>query len=92
MTKFDRINEFESMLPFHNLSIDQFESLFMKAGKIQKIDDEYVPPLPQADLYLRRVVKYFKKVRGFEALKDKDSPLCSILKSKLISFQTFATQ
>lgn len=58
------------MLPFHSLSVEQFESLFLSACKVQKINDEYVPPLPQADLYNRRVVKYFKKVRGFEDLSD----------------------
>ena len=91
MTKFDRINEFESMLPFHSLSVDQFESLFMGACKVNKVDDEYVPPLTQTDLYLRRVVKYFKKVKGFQSLADSESPLNTILKSKLISHQTFAT-
>lgn len=45
ITKFDRIHEFESNLPFHNLTVDQFESIVMSMCKIQKIDNEYVPPL-----------------------------------------------
>lgn len=89
MTKFDRIQEFEEQLPFQKITLDQFEHLFLGACQVTKVGGEYVPPLAQTDLYLRRVVKYFKKVKGFQSLADNQSILKSIFRSKLISSQTY---
>ena len=45
MTKQDLVAKFEESLPFRNLYIDEYESLIMAVAKVQKINNEYVPPL-----------------------------------------------
>ena len=68
MTKQDRISNFEKWLPFRGLYIDEFESLVMAVAKVQKINNEYHPPLYTRKCDLRRLVKYFKGIDEFADL------------------------
>lgn len=65
LTKQERIEKFEEMLPFRHLYIDEFESLVMAVAKIQKIDNEYQPSLRNNSSDLHRIIKYFKGVDEF---------------------------
>ena len=65
VTKQERVQVFEESLPFSALYIDEFESLVLAVAKVQKINDEYQPPLRQKTCHLRRIVKYFKGIDEF---------------------------
>ena len=64
----------------------------MNVCKVQKIQGEYYPPLEKVKVSHKRVVKNFKKVKGFETLTEPKSRLNTILKSKLIGSQTYASE
>ena len=89
MTKQDRIERFEKQMPFSTLYIDEFESLVMAVTKVQKIDDEYMPPLRSRNCPLSRIVKYFKGVASFAELQNPQSRLYNMLKSVFLSSKTY---
>ena len=77
------------MLPFHSLYIDEFESLVMAVAQVQKINNEYFPPLRSSPCRLNRIVKYFKGVNEFQELQNPQSKLTIMLKSSFLSSQTY---
>ena len=68
MTKQDLIAKFEEELPFRSLFIDEFEQLVMAAARVQKINQQYEPPLWARNCKLRRLVKYFKSIDEWSEL------------------------
>ena len=92
VTKQDRIEQFEEMLPFRHLYIDEFESLVMAVAQIQKINNEYQPTLRSQPCRFSRIVKYFKSIDEFKALQHAQSRLSIILRSSFLSSQTYHRQ
>ncbi len=70
LTKQDRIKLFEDAIPFRSLYIDEFESLVLAVARVQKLNQEYVPPLSQRPCALNRIVKYFKALDEFRELQN----------------------
>ena len=89
VTKQDWISKFEADMPFKNLYIDEYESLVMAIAKVQKINNEYVPPLVNQHSQLRRIVKYFKSIDEFQQLQDPNSKLNQLFKSSFLSSLTY---
>ena len=86
MTKQDLISKFEEALPFKRLYIDEFEQVMMAAARIQKINQQYEPPLWAHSCKLRRLVKYFKSVdNDWKELGNPQSKLYNMLKSTFLS-------
>ena len=86
MTKQDLISKFEEALPFKKLYIDEFEQVMMAAARVQKINQQYEPPLWAHNCKLRRIVKYFKSVdNDWKELGNPHSKLYNMLKSTFLS-------
>ena len=88
-TKQDLIEQFEAALPFNALFIDEFEQIVMAAARIQKLNQQYEPPLHTRNLSLRRLVKYFKGIDEWSTIKNPSSSLHRMLRSKFLSAETF---
>ena len=91
LSRFDRIVDFEDNLPFSKISVDEFERLALSAAKIKIGEDGlYYPPLNQSTVTLRQITNKFSTNQYFSQLKDPTSKLCQMLKSKLLSWHTYA--